>query len=58
MRKNPEFAPHHRDLPWPDFVSSPWNVVNMENDDISSIDTECQHNFEKNYIVPCKPKST
>jgi len=58
MRKNPEFAPHHRDLPWPDFVSSPWNVVNMENDDISSIDTECQYNFKKNYIIPCKPKST
>jgi len=58
MRKNPIYAPHHKDLPWQDFVAEPWNYLAMEVQEDLPIDATCQYDFKKNYIVPCKPKFT
>jgi hypothetical protein len=56
MRQNPINAPTHKDLKWPDFVSTPWERKRSDMDNLLE-DTStavCSFGFSYNEVVPCK----
>ena len=53
MRRSPEYAPHHTDLSWLDFVTTPWVPKDFISPIHSNIIKSCKYNFTSLDIIPC-----
>merc|ERR1712194_127328 len=53
MRRSPEYAPHHTDLSWLDFVTTPWVPKDFISPIHSNIIKSCKYKFTSLDIIPC-----
>lgn len=56
LREHPINAPTHKDMEWPDFVTSPWERKRSDLDNALSnpANAECSFGFAFDEVVPCQ----